>query len=206
MEINPKQNPNQNPKQGSTNPSKNNNKRRKKPNNKKVEPIVEVKQVNEVSKTNEVKQVNEIKQVNEVKPTPKPVINKQPVVTEKQPDFKVILDQKENLIKYLENSLIERESLIQTIIEESVPKEILRSEDLIERINWWYRDLKGWQKAIAHVSLLLIIACLIFGVYSGVIDATTGDQLISIGVTIVLSLFGLNLQTVALKDPKAPIE
>lgn len=133
----------------------------------------------------------------------------------KSVDFKLELRKKDNTILYLTTELenaarnlenqiketVEKEQLLKFVTEESIPKEKLRNENFFERFNWWYRDLQGWQKVFAHISMVAILAILVFGVYSGTINATTGDQLISTAITIILGLFGINLQASLLKEP-----
>jgi hypothetical protein len=162
-----------------------------------VEAVVAPKKEVEVKKTAVNPEIDVLKnQLNQAKTQ----------LSKKEKEFKLILDDKTQTIMYLQDNINttieENKQVIKTITEEYVPKDKLRSENLVERLNWWYRDLTGWQKVAAHICLAAVMVSLIFGVYSGVINAATGDQLISIGISLVLAIFGLNTQAVLLKEPK----
>lgn len=113
--------------------------------------------------------------------------------------------EKDELLKTKE--VVEEEKNIVTAqLTDSVPKEKLRSESFVERINWYYKDLKGTQRVFAHLILLAIIAVCMGGVYF--IASRFGDNAESYNIaiqilTFVLGLFGISIQGMTLRTPKA---
>lgn len=91
------------------------------------------------------------------------------------------------------------------IVEESVPKQKLRTETILERLNWYYRDLTGWSKIAAHVILFLVVVASILGIYFVLKNFSDNDyvmQIVSAVIVSVLGLFGISIQALALRTPK----
>lgn len=120
---------------------------------------------------------------------------------EKLKDLTVQLEQFETENKIL---LEEKNDLV-NVAQESVPKEVLRNEGLIERLNWYYKDLEGWKKVAAHFILLGIVSVLIFGSMFAYNQLGSDSDIYSMIMTVVmavLSLFGISFNFAAFKSPK----
>lgn len=103
------------------------------------------------------------------------------------------------------DALKEENDVLKDITSDSVPKDKLRSESFIERINWYYRDLEKWPKVAAHFILLLIIASTLFGVYYLFTNFSDNDEvmeIVGIIVTAILGFFGISIQALTLRTPR----
>lgn len=102
-----------------------------------------------------------------------------------------------NVLSSEKNMLIDR-------VNESVPKEILRSEKLINRLNWYYKDLKGWERITAHIILLVALSGICLGLYYILNIVINNEELFNTIAPIVLSLLGISgitFQASSLKSP-----
>ena len=102
-----------------------------------------------------------------------------------------------NVLSSEKNMLIDR-------VNESVPKEILRSEKLINRLNWYYKDLKGWERITAHIILLVALSGICLGLYYILNLVINNEELFNTVAPIVLSLLGISgitFQASSLKSP-----
>lgn len=102
-----------------------------------------------------------------------------------------------NVLSSEKNMLIDK-------VNESVPKEILRSEKLVNRLNWYYKDLKGWERITAHIILLVALSGICLGLYYILNIVINNEQLFNTIAPIVLSLLGISgitFQASSLKSP-----
>ena len=102
-----------------------------------------------------------------------------------------------NVLSSEKNMLIDR-------VNESVPKEILRSEKLINRLNWYYKDLKGWERITANIILLVALSGICLGLYYILNIVINNEELFNTVAPIVLSLLGISgitFQASSLKSP-----
>jgi len=102
-----------------------------------------------------------------------------------------------NVLSSEKNMLIDK-------VNESVPKEILRSEKLINRLNWYYKDLKGWERITAHIILLVALSGICLGLYYILNIVINNEELFNTIAPIVLSLLGISgitFQASSLKSP-----
>ena len=104
---------------------------------------------------------------------------------------------------YLSNENQQKNMLIDKV-NESVPKEVLRSEKLINRLNWYYKDLKGWERITAHIILLVALSGIGLGLYYILNLVINNEELFNTIAPIVLSLLGISgitFQASSLKSP-----
>ena len=102
-----------------------------------------------------------------------------------------------NVLSSEKNMLIDK-------VNESVPKEVLRSEKLINRLNWYYKDLKGWERITAHIILLVALSGIGLGLYYILNLVINNEELFNTIAPIVLSLLGISgitFQASSLKSP-----
>lgn len=113
-----------------------------------------------------------------------------------------------NTINKIESDLTdlldERNNMINKI-NASVPKEQLKSEKLMNRLNWYYKDLKGWERIVAHLILLVTIGLTLFGTYYVLKVITSDTELFNVVMPIILSVLGISgvsFQALSLSKPK----
>lgn len=89
-----------------------------------------------------------------------------------------------------------------------VSKEKLKSETLVERLNWWYNDASATNKVLANIIYVVVIAGITAGVYFGLFNETLlvqiGDQLGGVFkdiVTVIVFLLGILSQILTMKKP-----
>lgn len=122
----------------------------------------------------------------------------------KEQELKIKQEELQNKEQELNDYVQHKEELI-NVVNSSVPKEVLKSEGLIKRLNWYYKDLTGWSKIVAHILLLLFISLCVLGFYFVAKQAGPDSELFNVLITLVLSLFGvsgLSFQAASLKSPK----
>ena len=85
------------------------------------------------------------------------------------------------------------------------PKDVLKNENLIQRLNWYYKDLIGWQRVAAHGILLLFIILVAVGVYfftEKITPESPAYDIVGIAISIIFSILGISFQGFSLKKPR----
>lgn len=122
--------------------------------------------------------------------------------------LKTLLESKEKELSNANAKLSEFEKKEEPDLTRYVPKDKLKKETAVERVQWWFNDLEGTKKIIAHVLAFLVILIMSAGVYFGAIQMETlvalGEELggvFSTTVTIITFLMGAIGQYSALRKP-----
>ena len=120
--------------------------------------------------------------------------------------------EREQLMKTIDKYKADIEQLKSKTIDENkfVPKQKLKEETIIERLNWWYKDLESTKnKLLANIVSFGTILLMSVGVYFGIfsIESVTslteglGGIFATVG-SVITTILGLLLQSKALKTPK----